>query len=319
MGYLERVQRLLVWVLIGILASGLLSFPSTFVASLEASPALAQRSGGGVGGRGGFRTSPTPSFPRVNPSPAPSYPTYPSYPRGGGYYPGPLVVGPGLGFGGGTGLVGILLFAGLIFVGFAMVRGLARAGSGGAGGAEAEAEVSRLRIATLYTPQLQTALRTLAGSADTDSTKGLADLVDDAAVLLLRDQAGWRFGSYETWRGSLEQAEGQFDQWMTQVRSESVETYRKFEGKVEQNTAYQPKAEPDGRYILVTFVVAAHGTLPDVPKPLRAAGAKQALMTLSSTTPVTMLAAYLAWTPEASGEALTEQDLLSGWPGLELL
>ncbi|MER3484419.1 MAG: hypothetical protein C4332_16030, partial [Meiothermus sp.] len=200
------------------------------------------------------------------------------------------------------------------------VRGLARAGTGaGLGGSEAEAEVSRLRIATLFTPQLQTALRNLANNADTESTKGLADLVDDAVVLMLRDQAGWRFGNYETWRGSLQRAEGQFDGWMTEVRSESVETYRKFEGKVEQNTGYQAKAEPDGRYLLVTFVVAANGTLPDVPKPLRAAGARQALMALSSTTPVTMLAAYLAWTPEASGEALTEQDLLSGWPGLELL
>lgn len=314
------MQRLLIWVLIGLLASGGLPPCSTPLAGLEASPALAQRSGGGVGGRGGFRT---PSFPQVNPSPAPSYPTYPSYPsypRGtGGYYPSaPIVVGPGFGFSSGIGLTGILLFAGLIFVGFAIVRGLARASSGG-GGAEAEAEVSRLRIATLYTPQLQAALRTLANNAETESTKGLADLVDDAAVLLLRDQAGWRFGSYETWRGSLDRAEGQFDQWMTQVRSESVETYRKFEGKLETNTVYQPKAEPDGRYILVTMVVAAHGILPEVPKPLRAAGAKQALMALSSTTPVTMLAAYLAWTPEASGEALTEEDLLSGWPGLELL
>lgn len=284
---------------------------------LELNPVLAQRSGGGVGGRGGFRSSP--SLPRFNPSPGPSYP---SYPRGtGGYYPSPIFISPGFGFGGGgVGLVGVVLLVGVVVVGFAIVRGLARASSGGGfGGSAVEAEVSRLRIATLFTPQLQTALRNLANAADTESTKGLADLVDDAVVLILRDQAGWRFGGYENWRGSLERAEGQFDQWMTQVRSESVETYRKFEGKVEQNTAYQAKAEPDGRYILVTFVVAAHGTLPDVPKPLRAAGAKQALMALSSTTPVTMLAAYLAWTPEAGGEALTEQDLLAGWPGLELL
>ena len=318
MRYLERVRRILVWGLLAFLALGILPGVVNSTAGLEPSPALAQRSGGGVGGRGGFRTSPAPSFPRVNPSPAPSYP---SYPRGtGGYYPSaPIVIGPGFGFGGGggVGLVGILLFAGLIFVGFGIVRGLARAGTGA--GDEAGAEVSRLRIATLFTPQLQTALRDLANNADTESTKGLADLVDEAVVLVLRDQAGWRFGGYETWRGSLQRAEGQFDQWMTQVRSESVETYRKFEGKLEQNTAYQAKAEPDGRYLLVTFVVAANGTLPDVPKPLRAAGARQALMALSSTTPVTMLAAYLAWTPEASGEALTEQDLLSGWPGLELL
>jgi uncharacterized membrane protein len=42
-------------------------------------------------------------------------------------------------------------------------------------------------------------------------------------------------------------------------------------------------------------------------------------MALASSSPTNTLAAYVAWTPEASGEALTEQELLMGWPRLELL
>lgn len=286
---------------------------------------FAQRSGGGAGGRGGFRT---PSVPNVNPSPAPSFPlptpsrpynTPPVYP----VYPAPPVyVTPGIG-GGGIGFASIITILVLGLIAYSVVRGLSSAARGGGsllGAGAPEAEVARLRLALLYSPELQRALRHLAEQSDTQSTQGLADLVDDAAALLLREQSGWKFGSYENWRGGLEQAEGQFDRWMTEDRSTYVETYRKFEGKVETHEAeYTPRLEPDKRYLLVSLLLAHRGPLPEVPKPLRAAGARQALLVLSSSTPLTTLAAYLSWTPEVEGEALNEQDLLTGWPGLELL
>lgn len=313
------MQRVLVGILLCLFFLG----PSVLNLEISLSPVIAQRSGGGVGGSGGFSRS-TPSMPRVNPSPSPSfpiptspsYPTYPTYPRD--YYPSPnIYVGPGYSYTStGFDLFSLIIILFIVFVAISIVAGLRRSGSSGR---TAESTVARLRLATLYSRELQQNLRQLANNADTQTTKGLADLIDDAAVLMLREQAGWRFGGWDEWKGNLSQAESQFDQWMTEARSEFVETYRKYEGKVTQNTAYQAKAEPDGRYILVTFVVSAHGVLPPVAKPLRSAGARAALMALSSTTPVTTLAAYLTWTPEASGEALTEQDLLQGWPGLELL
>jgi uncharacterized membrane protein len=297
------VQRLLTYLLLALLGLGL-------------GLGLAQRSGGGVGGRGGFsrspiNPSPAPSFPSPQPSYPRSYPSQPSYPR---YYPSPYGYGGGGGGLGSGGTLTVLLFIGLVFVGFSMVRGLQNAG----GGSGPATSVARLRLAVLYSRQLQTALRLGADGADTETTKGLADLIDNTAAAVLREEAAWRFGLYETWKGPIEQAEGQFDQWMTEIRAESVETYRKFDGRVIQNTEYETKAEVDGRYILVTLLLAAHGELPKI-GPLRAAEARQAVMALASSTPVTTLAAYVAWTPEASGEALTEQDLLSGWPSLEML
>ncbi|MCS7067245.1 MAG: DUF1517 domain-containing protein [Meiothermus sp.] len=295
--------------------------------------ALAQRSGGGVGGRGGFSAPRSPSIPRVNPSPSPSlplptprsYPSYPTYPRDyfpPGYptYPStrpPIYINPGTGYG--FDLVALLFIGGILLVSFSMIRGLQRAGTDGALAGEPESTVARLRLATLFTPAMQASLRHIAEAADTESVRGLADLMDNAAVLLLRDQAGWRFGMYEVWTGSLQKAEGQFDAWMTETRSEFVETYRHFEGREVVQAGYQPKAEPDGRYILVTLLLAVSGSLPPVPTPLRREGARQALMALASSSATNTLAAYIAWTPEAEGEALTEQDLLLGWPRLELL
>jgi uncharacterized membrane protein len=310
---LSPMRRIWVWLLV-LFTVGAFSLFSV---------AEAQRSGGGVGGRGGFRTSPT---PRVNPSPTPTFPT-PSprpdygYPSPRSYPPVYIPTAPGYGYGGGgVGVASVLVIVVMGVIALSIIQGLRRAGSGlGAYDSLPEAEVARLRLALLYSPSLQRTLRRLAEQADTNTTQGLADLIDEVCVVLLREQAAWRFGSYESWKGSLQQAEGQFDRLMTEDRSKFVETFRKFEGKVERSSDYTPRAEPDGRYLLVSVLVAAHGTLPQVPLPLREAGARAALMALSATTPVTTLAAYVSWTPEAEGESLTEQDLLSGWPELERL
>jgi uncharacterized membrane protein len=225
------------------------------------------------------------------------------------------LITPGAGFS--LDLIAIIFIGGIILVSFSMIRGLQRAGTVASG--EPECTVIRLRLATIYSRELQAGLRRVARTADTQSVRGLADLLDNTAVLLLREKAGWRFGMYEVWTGSLQKAEGRFDAWMTETRSEFIETYRHFEGKEVVHGGYRPRAEPGGRYLVVTLLLAVSGMLPPVPSPLREAGAIQALMVLASSTPVNTLAAYVAWTPEASGEALTEQDLLVGWPQLELL
>jgi len=291
--------------------------------------AVAQRGGGGVGGRGGFSVPrSSPPVPRVHPSPVPSLPlptprSYPSYPRD--YYPPavpgypsarpPIFVAPGAGYS--LDLIALLFIAGMVMVSLSMVRGLQRAAAGSSG--EPESTVARLRLATLHSPKLQASLRHIAEVADTESPRGLANLMDEAVVLLLREQAGWRYGMYEVWMGSPAKAEGQFDAWMAETRSEFIETYRHFEGQKVVQGAYQPEARPDGRYLLVTLLLAVSGGLPPVPTPLRREGVRQALMALASSSPVNTLAVYVAWTPEFEGEALTEQDLLLGWPQLELL
>jgi uncharacterized membrane protein len=328
---LKRMRRTGVWVLL--LLWALVSWPSSPAGNSLGGPgwssAIAQRSGGGVGGRGGFSAPrSSPSIPRVNPSPAPSlplptprrYPSYPTYPPSAPGYPStrpPVFVTPGAGYN--FDLIALVFIVGIVVVSLSMVRGLQRAATGAGAGSELESTVARLRLATLYSPQLQASLRHNAEVADTESVRGLADLIDNTAVLLLREQAGWRYGMYEVWMGSLDKAEGQFDAWMTETRSEFVETYRHFEGKEVVQGAYQPRAEPDGRYLLVTLLLAVRGSLPPVATPLRREGVRQALMALASSSPTNTLAAYVAWTPESEGEALTEQDLLMGWPKLELL
>ncbi len=259
---------------------------------------LAQKSGGGVGGR-----PYTP--PPMSPGPAPSYPLpYPS--------PGPVYVYPYPGGGGSLGAVPFLVFLGLALVAFLMVRGLSQAGERGP-----QAGVGRLRLALLLRPEVQRALRRLAEEADTTTAKGLADLLDEVALVLLREEPAWRFGSYEARQGDEEAVLARFDAWMLEDRSTYQETFRHFEGK-RVEAAYTPKVEPGGRYLVASLLLAVRGSLPP-PGPLDRRRAKEALLAFAGSTPFSLLAFHLAWTPEKEGEGLTEEELLALFPGLEKL
>lgn len=259
---LRHMRRLLPWLL------------------LDLSLVLAQKSGGGVGGR-----PYAPSPPPMAPGPAPSIPA-PVPP-----YPGPVVVYPG--GGGSLGILPVLVFLGLAVATVWMVRGLRQAEAG------PEASAARLRLALLLSLEAQQGLRRLAEEADTASAKGLADLVDEAALLLLREEPAWRFARYEAQPGSEEEALAQFEAWMLEDRSK----YR---------------VEPGGRYLVVSLVLAERRLLP--PRaPLTRAGVREALLDLAGSTAYTLLAAHLSWTPERAGEALTEEELLWLYPGLEKL
>nr|WP_105317905.1 DUF1517 domain-containing protein [Thermus tenuipuniceus] len=280
-----KAMRRLVWLLLLVL-----------------SLALAQKSGGGAGGR---PYSPTP--PPMSPGPAPVFPSpAPSYPP----YPGPVVVYPG--GGGSLGILPVLVVLGLVLATAYMVRGLRQAGE------RPTASVARLRLALLARPQVQKALRQLAEEADTTSAKGLADLLDEAALLLLREEPAWRFGDYQVAAGSEEEVLARFDAWMLEERSKYQETFRHFEGKKQALEAYQAQVEPGGRYLVVSLLLADRRLL--LPQsPLTRSRARQALMDLAGSSSFTLLAAYLSWTPEREGEALTEEELLLLYPELEKL
>ncbi len=264
---------------------------------------LGQKSGGGVGGRP-YTPSPPPP-PPMSPGPAPSYPMPVPYP-----YPGPVYVYPG--GSGSLGVAPLLVFVGLFLVGVWMVRGLSQAGEG-----VAPASVGRLRLAPLLRPEVQRAIRRLAETADTTTAKGLADLLDEVALLLLREEPAWRFGSYEASFGDEEKVLGLFDAWMLEDRSTYQETFRHFEGK-KVEAPYTPRVEPGGRYLLCSLVLAVRGELPR-PGPLDRKRVKEVLMAFAGSTPFTLLAFHLAWTPEREGEGLTEEELLLLFPGLDKL
>lgn len=261
---------------------------------------LAKKSGGGVGGRVAPRPIPVQPVPApVQPSPGPSLPLpIPAYP--------PVYIFPGGGGGGGGfSLLPLLVFMGLLVIGIAMVRGLKKAAP------EEETSAARLRLALLVDEELKRRLRTLAEGADTTTPEGLAALLDEAVVLLLREAPAWRWAEYET--RSLGASEA-FEGWMAEERSLFQETFRHFQGE-RTEAPYTPRLEAGGRYLVVSLIALRSGAFPPV-VPLSKEAVKERLLAFAATTSATLLGAYLAWTPEKEGEALTEEELLALYPRL---
>ncbi|MEM6592010.1 MAG: DUF1517 domain-containing protein [Cyanobacteria bacterium P01_C01_bin.73] len=286
----------------------------------HADAAWAARGGGRIGG-GGFRA---PSRPYAPPSR-----TYRG-PSGGGYYPGggfgfpflfPLF-GVGGGFGG--------LFSVLIFIAIAnfLVRSFRNAQEDNAYEQynNPTVSVARLQVGLLANARhLQDDLNRMAQTADTGSSAGLAQVLQESTLSLLRHPEYWAYASAESQQTKLISAEQTFNQYALAERSKfSGETLSNVNSKLQQ--ASEPSkltgdaegAEAPGEYIVATLVVGTQGRL-DLPKVTDSQNLRQALSKLGSVSAEQLLAVEVLWTPQASGESLTGDEVVAQYPNLRLI
>jgi uncharacterized membrane protein len=286
----------------------------------HADSALAARGGGRIGG-GSFRApSRTLTQPRSYRSPA-----------GGGYYPGggfgfPFLI-PFFGFGGGFGgLFSILLFLGLANF---LVRTLSNLGSGstadGMGASSSSVAVAQLQIGLLAEARsLQDDLNRMALSADTSSAQGLTQVLQEASLALLRHPEYWQYATATSQKTGLTSAEQVFNQLALAERSKfSGETLSNVNSQIQQAAAQAATETPDptaapGQYIVATLVVAAQGSL-KLPKISSTEDVRQALSQLGAIASDRLLAVEVLWTPQASGETLSADEMVAAYPTLTLI
>lgn len=295
-------------------------------------PALAARSGGRIGGSGGFRSAPSRSYRQA--------PTrYPGggYPGGGYGYPGggfgfPFLI-PFFGVGGGFGG----LFTILIFVAIAnfLVQSVRRRGddsglSLGSGNDYVNPPVSltRLQVGLLAQARgLQTDLDKIAQTANTGSTEGLDLVLQETVLALLRHPEYWAYASSETQQTRLEAAEEKFNRLALAERSKlQAETLSNVNQQLRAPQKPLPGAqggqitttEAPGEYIIVTVLVAAQGNL-KVPEVNSSENLHQALNQLGAVSSEQLLALEVLWEPQAEGDTLTSEELVSEYPGLKLI
>lgn len=299
----------------------------------QADGALA--AGGGRMGGGSFR-APTPSRSFSAPR---SYAPGGGY--GGGYYPGGGF-GGGFGFpfllpvfGGGAGIGG--LFSILIFLAVAnfLVQSFRRARGGDAIEADSYTGSSTISVAKLQVGllagarELQADLNRIAQKADTSSTTGLAEVLQETSLALLRHPEYWIYGGSSVQQSRLEAAEVQFNRLALTERSKfSGETLSNVNNQLKQApTAGQltaakggalAEAQGPGEYIVVTLLVGSQGNL-QLPKVNSSAEMRQALQQLGGVSSDRLLALEVLWTPQAEGDVLTSEDLLVGYPDLKLI
>lgn len=285
-------------------------------------------SGGRIGG-GSFRTPTRIAPPSRTYSPPGGY----GGGYGGGYYPGggfgfPFLV-PIFGVGGGFGG----LFTILIFISIAgfLVRSFRSIQSDGSGYdlSSPTVSVTKLQVGLLAEARsLQADLNRIAEIADTGTSAGLAQVLQESTLALLRHPEYWVYAGGQTQLTSLAAAENQFNHLALAERSKlSSETLSNYDNLLRHAEAKKALAssgdlatldrEP-GEYIIVTFLVAAQGKQ-QLPAINSSQDLRQAISQLGSVPSDNLLAIEVLWTPQAEGDTLSSDDVIAQYPDLKLV
>jgi uncharacterized membrane protein len=241
---------------------------------------------------------------------------------GGGYgggYGGPVVYG---GYGSPIGS-GVLLLMGLIVVGGI---GLALwyviwANRGGKGSSAANREldndvvtVSKIQVALLAQDKaIQPQLAELVSSADLSTSEGRSHHVQEAALALLRSPENWSHvqAKSETLK-SREQGRSRFEEWSMAERTKySQETLTNVAGQLaRKDFEVNPDKDP-ASYIVVTLLLGTADDKPLFDEVRTTESLKQVLSKIASVHPDYLLVFELLWTPQAEGDSLTYDELLT--------
>ena len=289
----------------------------------QAGDALAARSGGRIGG-GSFRA----------PSRSYSSPSRSIGGGGGGYYPGggfssPFFWMPMM-FGGGGGSLFSLLI--MVAVGGYLLQTFRRVtGNDGMEGDVYNPQVSIVEIQVGLLAEardVQTKLDNLAKTVDAETATGRMHLLQETSLELLRHPEYWTYGKTVSQQAKLDRAEAVFNQLSLTERGKfTTETLSKVNNQLRQSaptavlTASGELATVEqerGEYIIVTLLVAATRQI-QLPKINGDADLRQALQTLGSLDASALVAIEAIWTPQANGDSLTTDDILTHYPDLKLV
>lgn len=289
----------------------------------QADGAWAARAGGRIGG-GSFR-APRPSYGRTYSAPR-SYrgPSRGYYPGGGFGFGFPFMM-PLFGFGGG-GLFSLLVFFAIasFLVRSFRASGLGDGDMGEVYSANPKVSVARLQVGLLAKARhLQDDLNRLAMSADTSSSAGLTKVLQESTLSLLRHPEYWAYADTDTVATKLMSAEAEFNRLALMERSKfSHEAISNVNNQVSGNNAAAladgDGNEDPGEYIIATLIVATQGkfALPDVQSEQTVRDALNQIGAISSDS---LMAVEVLWTPQASGQTLTNDEVIAQYPNLKLV
>jgi uncharacterized membrane protein len=191
--------------------------------------------------------------------------------------------------------------------------------------------VNKLQVALLADARtLQDDLNRIAESADTGSTAGLAQVLQETSLSLLRHPEYWVYGSSSSQQAKMDSAELQFNRLALTERSKfSEETLSNVNNQLRQASdrlalgakgEIDPAKLPDqpGEYIVVTLITANQGKL-DLPTIQSSQDLRRALSQMGAIAGDKLAALEVLWTPQAEGDTLSADELLAEYPDLRLV
>jgi uncharacterized membrane protein len=285
--------------------------------------AAPSRGGGRIGG-GSFRSAPSRSYNTPRSSYGGGYGGY-GYGGGSGFF---FFPSPWMFLGGGGSLMTLLV---LVAVASFLFQNFRRAADGDSltGSSNPSVSVAKVQVGLLADARsLQKELNQIATKADTSSNAGLAKVLQETTLALLRHPEYWVYAGGESKQARLESAEIEFNRLVLSERSKvSGETLSNVAGDLKQKSSSaiavaEPGgalAEPEpGAYIVVTLLVGTQGKL-DLPAMNGDADVRRALSQLGAVSSDRLLALEVLWTPQAEGDVLTRDDMVSDYPSLKLV
>ncbi len=286
----------------------------------------APRSGSSFGGRS-FRSSPG-SISRSAPSGhyggGSSFVFLPSF--GWGY--------GGWGFGGGMGMVGTLMLLGIVGVGTVLVvRSIRRASRRslppGTDYDEYDDVSAGVDRAYVYKVQLglgrsgrgvQKRLEEFASTGDTSTEAGLAELLRQTALELMREKDSIRYSLVEpSGPFSLTNGESKLNGAAMAERSRfQIERVRGADGQMRRSVAAPTVGAEVLEYLVVTVLVATRSPL-SISKADDRAAVEAVLAELGAVAASNLLGLEVIWTPADPDDSLTATDLLTTYPEMRSL
>ncbi len=293
----------------------ILAFILTLTLLISNSPqAIAARSGGRMGG-GSFRSTPSAPSSRGGGG---------DFSRGGGFSGGgigfPLIL-PFIG-GGGGGLFTMLIF-------FAIVSFLFRAfqNAGFSGGDSSitqatTATVAQIQVGLLSSArELQQDLDRLALETDASTPEGRAIICQEVSLALLRHPEYWVYATADSSTANLDQCEAIFNKLSLTERSkfteETLSNYNNQISRTDNPDKFNDNTGNDD-YIIVTLLIGTTNNL-KLSQVNSSEELRKTLQLIGGLSGDRLLVIEVLWSPQAKGDTLSKDDIITYYPDLRLL
>ena len=172
--------------------------------------------------------------------------------------------------------------------------------------------VSVLQVALSNAAEnIQQELSTLSLNTDTDTESGLVELMQESALILLRNSHAWSYVLTSSTSLDISQAESAFNKLSIRERSKfSSETLSNIDGTVKTKTTTTSDSDDFAAYVVVTLILGTADDQPLFKKINTEEALKETLVQLSSMRDDYLFKFELLWTPQKADQYLTDEELL---------
>ncbi len=178
--------------------------------------------------------------------------------------------------------------------------------------------VSKIQVALLgQTHSLQSQLSELSLNANTETSLGLLQLMQESVLALLRNAENWTHLSTSSQAVQCDRAEVVFNEISLQQRSNlSVETLTNVNGRKQQKPLTSNLEEGSADYIVVTLIIGTADDRPIFTEVRTIEELKTTLNKVGSMRADYLMMFELIWSPQVETDTLTYDELLTEYTNM---